>query len=157
MASSVASNNQPSTEGQHGHGATQRHKISGVVRLEAEGLFERSDNQATAITLDRLLFRLWRLFTEGMFAYCSCNPPDEDCGPICSSVCSLINRISGLGCDTFQDPIKVLSAMSANSQDSKNGGFYLPRSRDCGSALPFAKTIVLIALPVVHGQSRGCL
>ena len=78
VASSVASSNQPSTEGQHGHGTTQRHKIGGVVRLETEGLFERSDNQATAITLDRLLFRLWRLFTEGMFAYSSCNPPDVD-------------------------------------------------------------------------------
>ena len=46
MASSVASNNQPRTEGQHGHGATQRQKISGVVHLEADGLFECSNNQA---------------------------------------------------------------------------------------------------------------
>ena len=55
--------------------------------------------------------------------------PSRRHGPIRSSVRSLINRISGLGCDTFQDSIKVLSATSANSQDSKNGGFYLPRSR----------------------------
>ena len=46
MASSVASNNQPSTEGQHGHGATQRQQISGVVHLEADGLFECRNNQA---------------------------------------------------------------------------------------------------------------
>ena len=83
--------------------------------------------------------------------------PSRRRGPIRSSVRSLINRISCLGCDTFQDPTKVLSATSANSQDSKNGGFYLPRSRDCHSALPSAKTIALMALPVVHGQSRGGL
>ncbi len=83
--------------------------------------------------------------------------PSRRHGPIRSSVRRLINRISGLGCDTFQDPIKVLSATSANSQDSKNGGFYLQRSRDCRSALPSAKTIVLIAFPLVHGQSRGGL
>ena len=46
MASSVASNNQPSTEGQHGYGATQRQQISGVVDLEADGLFECRNNQA---------------------------------------------------------------------------------------------------------------
>ena len=46
MASSVASNNQPSTEGQHGHGATQHQQISGVVHLEADGLFECRNNQA---------------------------------------------------------------------------------------------------------------
>ena len=46
MASSVASNNQPSTEGQHGYGPTQRQEISGVVHLEADGLFERCDDQA---------------------------------------------------------------------------------------------------------------
>ena len=32
----------------------------------------------TTITLDRLFFRLWRLFTEGMLAYCSCKPRDVD-------------------------------------------------------------------------------
>ena len=58
MAGAVASSNQPSIECQHGHRATQRQKISGVVRHEAKGLFERSDNQATTITLVRLLFRL---------------------------------------------------------------------------------------------------
>ena len=46
MTGAVASINQPSIEGQNGHRATQRHKISGVVRLEADGLFERGDNQA---------------------------------------------------------------------------------------------------------------
>ena len=46
MTGAVTSINQPSIEGQNDHRATQRHKISGVVRLEAEGLFERSDNQA---------------------------------------------------------------------------------------------------------------
>ena len=46
MAGAVASNNQPSTEGQHGHGATQRQQISGVVHLEADGLFECRNNQA---------------------------------------------------------------------------------------------------------------
>ena len=45
--------------------------------------------------------------------------PSRRHGPIPSSVRSLINRNSGLGCDTFQDPIKVLSATSANSQDLK--------------------------------------
>ncbi|MCH1604430.1 MAG: hypothetical protein L7R85_05180, partial [Synechococcus sp. MOX_bin13] len=74
-----------------------------------------------------------------------------------SSVRSLINRISGLGCDTFQDPIKVLSATSTNFQDSKSGGFYLLRSRDDAAPFLLQKTIVLIALPVVHGQSRGGL
>ena len=83
--------------------------------------------------------------------------PSRRHGQIRSSVRSLINRISGLGCDTFQDPIKVLSATSANSQDPKNGGFYLLRSRDCRSDLPSAKTIVLMAFPVVHGQSSGGL
>ena len=42
----MVSINQPSIEGQHGHRATQRQNISGVVRLEADGLFERRDNQA---------------------------------------------------------------------------------------------------------------
>ena len=83
--------------------------------------------------------------------------PSRRHGPIRSSVRSLINRISGLGCDTLRDPIGVLSATSTNSQDSKNGGFYLPRSRDCRGALPSSKTIVLMALAVVHGQSRGGL
>ena len=70
---------------------------------------------------------------------------------------SLISRISGLDCDTFQDPTRVLPATRANPQDSKNGDFYLPRSRDCRGALPSSKTIVLMALAVVHGQSRGGL
>ena len=46
MTSSVASNNQPSAEGQHGHGATQRQQISGVVHLEVDGLLECRNNQA---------------------------------------------------------------------------------------------------------------
>ena len=46
MAGAVASNNQRSAEGQHGHGATQRQQISGVVHFEADGLFECRKNQA---------------------------------------------------------------------------------------------------------------
>ena len=46
MAGAVASSNQPSIEGQHGHRATQRQEISGVVHLEADGLFECRNNQA---------------------------------------------------------------------------------------------------------------
>ena len=42
----MASTNQPSTEGQRGHRATHRQKISGVVHLEADGLFEHRDIQA---------------------------------------------------------------------------------------------------------------
>ena len=57
MASSVASNNQPSTEGQHGHGATQRQQISGVVHLEADGLFKRSDNQAHNNHIGEIVFQ----------------------------------------------------------------------------------------------------
>ena len=83
--------------------------------------------------------------------------PSRRHGPTRSSVRSLIKRISGLGCDTFRDPIKVLSATSANSQDSKNGGFYLPHNRDIAAPFLLQKTIVLMAFPVVHGQSRGGL
>ena len=46
LVGAVASINRPSIEGQHGHRATQRQKISGVVLLEVDGLFERRDNQA---------------------------------------------------------------------------------------------------------------
>ena len=54
MASSVASNNQPSTEGQHGYGATQRQQIGGVVHLEADGLFESRNNHIGQIVLQAL-------------------------------------------------------------------------------------------------------
>ena len=56
MASSVASNNQPSTERQRGHGATQRQKINGVVHLEADGLFECSNNQAPNNHIGQIVF-----------------------------------------------------------------------------------------------------
>ena len=42
----MASTNQPCTEGQRGQRAKHRQKISGVVHLEADGLFERRNNQA---------------------------------------------------------------------------------------------------------------
>ena len=45
MAGALASTNQPSIECQHGHRATQRQKINGIVHLEADGLSKRSDNQ----------------------------------------------------------------------------------------------------------------
>ena len=67
--------------------------------------------------------------------------PSRRHGQIRSSVRSLINRISGLGCDTIQDLIKPLSATSANSQDSKNGGFYLPRSREVAAPFLPQKTL----------------
>ena len=54
MTSSVASNNQPSTEGRHGHGATQRQQISGVVHLEDDGLFECRNNHIGQIVLRAL-------------------------------------------------------------------------------------------------------
>ena len=57
MTSSVASNNQPSTEGQHGHRTTQRQLISSVVHLEANGLFERSDNQAHNNHIGEIVFQ----------------------------------------------------------------------------------------------------
>ena len=46
LAGSVAASNQLSAEGQHGHRALQRQQIGVVVQLEANGVFERSDNQA---------------------------------------------------------------------------------------------------------------
>ena len=58
MAGTVAANNQPSTEGQHRHRATQRQKISGVVRLEADGLFKRSDNQAHNNHIGEIVFQV---------------------------------------------------------------------------------------------------
>ena len=57
MASSVASNNQPSTEGQHGYGTTQRQQISDVVHLEADGLFERRNNQAHNNHIGEIVFQ----------------------------------------------------------------------------------------------------
>ena len=57
MTSSVASNNQPSTEGQHGHRATQHQKISGVDHLKADGLSERSDNQAHNNHIGEIVFQ----------------------------------------------------------------------------------------------------
>ena len=58
MAGAVASSNQPSIECQHGHRATQRQKISGVVYFEADGLFECSDNQAHNNHIGEIDFRL---------------------------------------------------------------------------------------------------
>ena len=51
----VAANNQPSAEGQHGHRATQLPKISGVVDLEAEGLFKRIENQSHSNHIGEML------------------------------------------------------------------------------------------------------
>ena len=128
MASSVASNNQPSTEGQHGHGATQRQQISGVVHLEADGLFECRNNQAHNNHIGQCCSG-WRLFTEGMFAYCSCSPPDVDRGPICSSVRSLTTESQVLPATrdgTWQETC-LRRALILKIQ--KNCGFYLPRSK----------------------------
>ena len=57
VAATVASGHQLRTEGQHGHRATQRQKISGVVQLEADGLFERSDNQAQNNHIGEIIFK----------------------------------------------------------------------------------------------------
>ena len=57
VTGAVAANKQPTTEGQHGHRATQRQKISGVVHLEADGLFERSDNQAHNNHIGEIVFQ----------------------------------------------------------------------------------------------------
>ena len=57
VAGSVAANNQPSAEGQHGHRAAQRQQIVGVVYFETNGLFERSDNQANNNHLGQIVFQ----------------------------------------------------------------------------------------------------
>ena len=53
----VAANNQPGTEGQHCHRPTQRQQVGGVVHLEANGLFERSDNQAHDNHIGQIVFQ----------------------------------------------------------------------------------------------------
>ncbi|WP_025362273.1 hypothetical protein [Synechococcus sp. WH 8109] len=57
MTGTSTANNQPSTEGQHGLSATRRQKISGVVHLEADGLVERSDNQAHNNHIGEIVFQ----------------------------------------------------------------------------------------------------
>ena len=57
VACSVAANNQPSAEGQHGHRAAQRQQIGGVFHFEANGLFERSDNQANNNHIGQIVFQ----------------------------------------------------------------------------------------------------
>ena len=57
MTGTVAANNQLSTEGLHGHRATQRRKISGVVLLEVDSLFECSDNQAHNNQIGKIVFQ----------------------------------------------------------------------------------------------------
>ena len=57
MFGAVAANNQPDTEGQHCHRPTQRHQVGGVVHLEANGLFERSDNQAHDNHIGQIVFQ----------------------------------------------------------------------------------------------------
>ena len=53
----MAANNQPSAQGQHDHRAAQRQKIGGVVHFEANGLFERSDNQADNNHIGQIVFQ----------------------------------------------------------------------------------------------------
>ena len=94
----------------------------------------------------------WRLFTEGMFAYCSCSPPDVDRGPICSSVRSLTTESQVLSAirDGTQKETCLRRALILKIH--KIGGFCLLSSWSVASQ----KTLFLIVLPVVHGQSRGC-
>ena len=58
VSATVAANNQPRTEGQYGHRATQRQKISGVVQLEANSPFEHSDNQAHNNHIGEIVFQV---------------------------------------------------------------------------------------------------
>ena len=53
----MAANNQPSAKAQHGHRVTQCQKISGVAHLEADGLFERSDNQVLNNHIGEIVFQ----------------------------------------------------------------------------------------------------
>ena len=81
MTSSVASNNQPSTEGQHGHGATQRQKISGFVHLEADGLFECSNNQAHNNRIGQIVLQaLEAVHRENVGVLLFATPPGVDQG-----------------------------------------------------------------------------
>ena len=57
VAGCVAADNQPSAESQHGHRAAQRQQIGGVVHFEANGLFERSDNQANNNHFGQIVFQ----------------------------------------------------------------------------------------------------
>ena len=67
------------------------------------------------------------------------------------------HRIFGLVCDTLWDPARDLHAMSTNSQDLQKWSFSFAGPLDVVSPFLVKKNMFLIVLPVVHGQSKGCL
>ena len=97
LVGAVASINQPSIEGQHGHRATQRQKISGVVRLEADGLFGRRDNQAHNNHVGQIVVQALEALR--LLHYSS--RPSRRGSMSNLLICSWSDhRISGLTCDT---------------------------------------------------------
>ena len=157
MASSVASNNQPSTEGQHGHGTTQRQQISGVVHLEADGLFERRNNQAHNNHIEQIVLQALEAVHRENVCVLLLQPPRRGSRSNFSSVRSLTTESQVLPAtrDGTKQETCLRRALILKIQKMV---IFICRAVEIGrGALPFPKTIVLMALAVVHGQSRGCL
>ena len=99
----------------------------------------------------------WRLFTEGMFAYCSCSPPDVDRGPICSSVRSLTTESQVLPATHDRTQQESYLQRPLILKIRKSCWFLSAAQLRCNGALHFSKNYFLMVLPAVQGQSRGYL
>ena len=111
----------------------------------------------TTIALDRLFFRLERLFIKRMLVCCS-SPPSRRGSRSNLIICSQSDhRISGLVCDTLRDQVRVLPEKSANLQDSKNQWFCLQRRRDLCNSLACLKNYFLDGLTCSPRPVQGLL
>ena len=85
----------------------------------------------------------WRLFTEGMFAYCSCSPPDVDRGPICSSVRSLTTESQVLSATRDGTQKETCLRRALILKIHKSGGFCLLSKLSVLRRLSLQKNYVL--------------
>ena len=130
----------------------QRQKISGVVRLEANGLFERCDNQAHSNHIGQIVVQA----LEALHLLHDSSRPSRRGAISNLLICSQSDhRILGLARDTRQDSARDYPATSANPQDLQKWWFLFAGQWSVGVAFPCQKTMFLIVLPLVQGQSRG--
>ena len=118
----------------------QRQKISGVVRLEADGLFERCDNQAHNNHIGQIVVQA----LEALHLLHYSSRPSRRGSISNLLICSQSDhRIIGLACDTKRDSARDFPATSTNPQDLQKWWFLFAGWLEWGVAVPCQRNYVL--------------
>ena len=118
----------------------QRQKISGVVRLEANGLFERCDNQAHNNHIGQIVAQA----LEALHLLHDSSRPSRRGSISNLLICSQSDhRILGLACDTKRDSARDSPATITNPQDLQKWWFLFAGQWSVWYRLSLSKNYVL--------------